>query len=291
MPMMCAGPHLGATPVEGEAAQIRAVQLFTANFLKRYPDGIVLSELEHMGVIGFPPKEPGPIIIPGKPWLNEVLRALTADFRRWVKDRDYRKCDALGINGSATIGELLEVTTVTRASRAIEQLGEKLETLRAVNRMHNLRVEWLPARWWPYGDQMFYQLRTANPNPAEVRYVCFFPTIRLPAPPGIVLYEIHALQRPLVPVPVQVPKETTDRLRLAYQANKPLPGQEPAWGERFVRENPNIAVILQGLAYALGAALVIVAIVLAFDPIPGDEALAAAAAMALLAFAAQKAAN
>lgn len=44
-------------------------------------------------------------------------------------------------------------------------------------------------------------------------------------------------------------------------------------------------MVLRGLALVFGAALVIGAIILIFDPVPGDEAAAGAAAMALLRFA------
>jgi hypothetical protein len=177
------------------------------------------------------------------------------------------------------------VTTVTNAASAIGQLGAKLAILReTVNKIHNLYTEWRPTPWRPSGDQMFYQLQTANPT--EVRYICFFPTDRLPAPPGVVLYELHVMQRPIAPVPVPVPADAADRLKQAYQANKPIRGQEESWARRFVAENPKTGLVLRGLAYLLGAALVIAAIVLIFDPVPGDEAAAGAAAMAVLAFAA-----
>jgi hypothetical protein len=40
---------------------------------------------------------PTPLRRFGRPKLAEILDALAHDFRRWVRNRDYRKCDVLGI--------------------------------------------------------------------------------------------------------------------------------------------------------------------------------------------------
>jgi hypothetical protein len=282
--MICLGsPQSSPTPFESEAAQLRVVELFRRNFLARYPDGIVISELEFMGRTTAAPSSPGPLRLPGRGNLNQVLDALSTDFRRWMRDRDFRKCDALGINGTASYAELLEVTTIDNAASAVTQLASKLAILReTVNRIHVMSVDWRPSLFRPDASAMFYALPSAM---SEVRYLCFYPTLRLPAPPGVVLYEVHVMRRPTVPVPVQIPDEAADKLRQAYRTRRPTQDSAESWARRFVRENPTTGLVLRGLAYIFGAVLVVAAIVLIFDPVPGDEAAAGAAAVAVLAFA------
>jgi hypothetical protein len=282
--MLCLGtPQATPNHEDASVAQLRAVELFRQHFLSRYPAGIVLTELEYMGHTTRAPQSPGPLQFRGRPAVNAVLEALTRDFRNWVKNSDYRKCDALGIDGSGTYGELLEITTESNANSAIGQVGAKLTILRStVNRVNNLHVDWQATRWRPTQTQCFYPLR---PNSAgEVRYVCYQPTVRSAAPAGVVLYEIHVVVRPRVPVPVPIPKESSDQLRQSYRTRQRSEPEE-AWARRFIIEHPSTAVALRALAALGGLVLAVSAVVLIFDPLPGDEAAAGAAALALLRFA------
>lgn len=278
--MICLGSPQGSpSHLEAEAAQLRIVQLFRADFIRRYPDGIVISELEYMGRTTAAPNQPGPLLIPGKPGLNAVLAALASDFRRWVGDRDFRKCDALGISGDGVSAELLEVTTVDNAASAALQIISKLDILkRTVNKIHSLSVDWRPTFWRPGEDQLFYSLPSRNPE--EVRYLCYTPTRR--APQGVILYEIHVVNRPRVPVPVQVPGDAADRIRRAARANPPTRQSAESWARQFLADNPTVGVVLRGLALAVGVVLLVAAIILIFDPVPGDEAACAGAAMWLV---------
>ncbi|HYR87412.1 MAG TPA: hypothetical protein VE422_25235 [Terriglobia bacterium] len=104
-----------------------------------------------------------------RPKLNQVLDALAHDFRRWLRHRDYRKCDVLGIANDGLNAELLEVTTVDNAASAILQVNSKLAILReTVNRIHNISVDWRPSRWRPEPGQMFRMLESGA---RRVRYV------------------------------------------------------------------------------------------------------------------------
>jgi len=280
--MICLGsPQDSPTRLEAEAAQLRIAQLFGADFIRRYPDGIVISELEYMGRTTSAPNQPGPLRIPGSPRLNRVLEALASDFRNWVRDRDYRKCDALGIARDGAYAELLEVTTIDNAGSAINQVAVKLAILReTVSRIHNLSVDWRPTLWRPGPDQLFYPLPSADQG--EVRYLCYSPTYRLPAPPGVILYEVHVVKRPRVPVPVQVPEDAAERIRRAARANRPTQQSAESWARQFLADNPTVGLALRGLAIAVGVVLLIAALILIFDPVPGDEAACAAAAMWLV---------
>jgi len=281
--MICLGsPQASPNHEDANVAQLRAVELFRQNFMSRYPTGIVLTELEYMGRTTRAPISPGPLQLRGGGGINAVLEALTRDFRNWNKDGDFRKCDALGIDATGTYGELLEVTTESNSLSAIGQIDAKLSILReTVNRVNLLHTDWQPTRWRPTEDQSFYPLRPGSAG--EVRYVCYQPTIRSAAPPGVVLYEIHVVERPRVPVPLTMPKDATDQLRESYRTRHAEP--EEAWARRFVIEHPSASIALRALAALGGLVLAVGAIVLIFDPLPGDEVAAGVAALALLRFA------
>lgn len=131
------------TPWEAEAAQLFAVELFRRDFLRRFPGGVVISELEYLASTTIAPRDPGLLQYRGATAINRVLSALAADYRRWIRDRDYRKSDAMGISHDAWQAELIEVTTVRRRLKAETQLRDKLDTLhRTVNRIHGLNTIW-----------------------------------------------------------------------------------------------------------------------------------------------------
>jgi hypothetical protein len=280
--MICLGsPQSAPTPLEAEAAQLRIVQLFRADFLRRYPDGIVISELEYMGRTTAAPNHPGPLVISGKARLTAVMAALASDFRRWIGNRDYRKCDAMGISGDGVSAELLEVTTVDNAASAAGQIISKLAILReTVNRIHNLAVDWRPTIWRPGPDQLFYSVSQGNSR--QFRYLCFQPTYRAAPPAGVILYEVHVAERPQVPVPIQIPQDASERLRRAARDNPLTQQTAESWARRFLAENPIVATVIRALAFVAGVIVLIGAIILIFDPVPGDEAAAAAAAMWLI---------
>jgi hypothetical protein len=219
---------------------------------------------------------PTPLRTFDRPRLNQVLDALAHDFRRWVKDRDYRKCDILGIANDGLNAELVEVTTEDNAISAITQVASKLAILReTVNRIHNMSVDWRPSAWKPAPQQLFRVLQ-ATPN--QVVYLCYVPTFRAAAPPGVVLYEVHALARQRVPVPVPVPQRAPERVRQAVPSEQE--GVE-ARARRFLNENPDIAGWIRAIAAVLAVAAVIAAIIAVIDPVPGDEVAATAFASAL----------
>lgn len=285
--MVCLGsPQSSPTHLEAEAAQLYAVQLFRENFLSRYPNGIVISEYEYMGRTTAAPNAPSPIQYPGRPRLNQVLDALSSDFRRWIRNRDYRKCDALGIDGYGTYAELLEVTTVTNVRSAATQMLSKLAILReTVNRIHNASVDWRPSIWRPAAHELFYPLAS---NSDEVRYLCYTPTWKV-APPGVILYEVHTVRRQRQPqtVPVGVPSEAADTIREAVRSNPPQQGREESWARQFITEHPTVAAVLRILAGIVGIAAAVAAIILIIDPVPGDEVVVGSVAMFLCRFALQ----
>jgi hypothetical protein len=280
--MICLGaPQMSPGPLDSQAAQLWIVSWFREYFMKKFPTGIVISELEYMGRTTSPSGSPTPLRTFGRPKLNQILDALSHDFRRWVRTRDYRKCDVLGIANDGLNAELLEVTTVDNAASAIAQLNSKLAILReTVNRIHNMSVDWRASTWRPAPAQLF---RVLDATPNQIRYICYMPTLRAVAPLGVTLYEIHVLARQPVPVPVPAPDRTQERVRRAVPTSE---GAEER-ARRFLQEHPDIAEWIRRIALVLAAAAVVVAIVALIDPIPGDEVAAFAFASALFRFATQ----
>jgi hypothetical protein len=243
---------------------------------------MVISELEYMGRTTSPSGSPTPLRMPSRPRLNQILDALAHDFRRWVRHRDYRKCDVLGIANDGLTAELIEVTTGDNAASAIAQVHSKLAILReTVNQIHHMSVDWRASAWKPSSSQMFYLL---DATPHQIRYICYMPTFRAMAPDGVTLYEVHVLARQPVPVPVPAPDGARERVRQRV----PQPEGVEERARRFIQENPDIAEWIRRIALVLAVAAVIVAIVALIDPVPGDEVAAFAFASALFRFATQR---
>jgi len=274
--MICLGtPQMAPSSLQSEAAQLHVVSWFREYFLRKYPTGVVISELEFMGRTTSATEAPTPLRTFGRPRLNQVLDALAHDFRRWSKDRDYRKCDVLGIANDGVNAELLEVTTETNAASAIAQVHSKLAILReTVNRIHNLSVDWRASAWKPAPHQLFPVLEAA---PLQIVYLCYVPTFRAAAPPGVVLYEIHKVSRQLPVVPVPLPREARRRIRQGVAQQ----GDFEARARRFLDANPDVAGWIRAIAALLAVAAVIAAILAVIDPVPGDEIVAASFAAAL----------
>jgi hypothetical protein len=266
---------MSPSSLQSEAAQLHVVSWFREYFLSKHPTGIVISELEYMGRTTSATEAPTPLRTFGRPRLNQILDALAHDFRRWSKDRDYRKCDVLGIANDGFNAELLEVTTESNAASAVAQVISKLAILReTVNRIHNLSVDWRASTWKPGPEQLF---RVLQATPLEIIYLCYVPTLRAAAVPGVVLYEVHRLARDRAVVPVPAPREAQQRVRQAV----PRQGDVEARARQFLDANPDIAGWIRAIAAVLTVAAVIVAILAVINPVPGDEVAAAYFAAAL----------
>lgn len=281
--MICLGtPQMSPGPLDSQAAQLWIVAWFREYFIRKFPTGIVISELEYMGRTTSPSGSPTPLRTFGRPKLNQILDALAHDFRRWVRPGDYRKCDVLGIANDGRNAELLEVTTVDNAASAIVQVHSKLAILReTVNRIHNMSVDWRATTWRPGPTQSF---RVLDATSHQIRYICYMPTFRAAAPQGVTLYEIHVLARQQVPVPVPAPNRAQERVKQAV----PVAEGAEERARRFLQEHPDIAEWIRRIALVLAAAAVVVAIVALIDPVPGDEVAAFAFASALFRFATQR---
>jgi hypothetical protein len=276
MNLICLGtPQISPDQMMSQAAQDYAVTWFRDYFLRIYPTGIVISELEYRAGTTSPFGPPKGLRTPQQPGLDAVLDSLQDDFRNWVKDLDYRKCDALGISGDGLNAELLEVTTGTNAAGAIGQITRKIDILRnTVNRIHNLRLQCYPSRWQPNEYQRF---RVLNSDQNQITYLCYEPTFRLAAPPGVILYEVHRVALQKVPVPVPAPSGAAERLRQAVPPGSERPDDTGERARRFLSSNPDITRWIRALmAVSLTAAIVAIMILIA----PAEGAVVAVFAFA-----------
>ena len=131
-------------------------------------------------------------------------------------------------------------------------------------------IPFWPPRWPPSSPL------PSTPN--ETVYLCYMPTVRTAAPPGVILYEVHVLARRPVPVPVPAPDRASERVR---QVTRGTPQTVEARARQFLADNPDIAGWIRAIAVVLAAAAVIAAIVAVIDPVPGDEVAAAMLASTL----------
>ncbi len=281
--MVCLGVGNTKTTANQEStvAQFRALELFRKSFLSRHPGGIVISELEYRGGTTNPFSISGGIRYKNREQ-DRVIQALASDFRNHNSPYDSRKPDGLGLSYDGLTGELLEVTTSGNRASAERQIQKKLDILiNTVNRINNLRTDWYATSWRPAGNHLFYQVPPQNGELS--RYICYQPTIRDSASKGTVLYEIHAIGRAENQAsPSAIPQGAKEDLKIAYKRSKLQPHTINAWARHFLDTHPEFRGFLRNLVYLMGVTAAIVAVVLIFDPVPGDEVMAANAAAALI---------
>jgi hypothetical protein len=288
----CFGRTVNPTPTDSGVAELRAFFSFMVNFKARFPNGIVLHELEFMAATTFAPLQPGPIQFPGGRLINAFLGTLTTDFRKWLKGRDFRKPDAMGIieeGPSSILVELLEVTTIGRRQAAITQLRDKIDTLKTtVNLILNEQLQssvGVNARatdWQPQSFEMQCP-SSRGPDPNEIaRWICFDPTFREPAaPPGVVLYEVHVLellQQTMTAPDRNLKKEVVAKIKAAQRQFQTSEGPQAWWVPQFVAQEPTVSAEFQRLALIVGVAALAVLVVVALAPEVAALATAGAAA-------------
>ena len=284
--MICLGnqPQIRTKDYDSAVAQLRAYELFKANYMARNPGGIVLSELEYKGATTFAHPRIHSIRV-GNQHHNRIFDVLAIDFRNAEKAWGFRKPDGMAINAQGTAGELLEVTTKTNSPKAKVQMNDKIRILNEISRIHDLRIDWAPTRWVPANTEreLYYP---AQPQANELlRYVCFKPTYGRNEREllGIILYEMHAIERGFRrSIPSSLPQSIQEDLQANYKRKKFKTVSATVWAEGFLATHPSTKPVLQGLALTLSAGILVIVILLALDPIPGDEVAAAYAAMALI---------
>jgi hypothetical protein len=206
--------------------------------------------------------------------MSRILQALSTDFRRFLRDRDFRKPDVMGISADGGIVEFLEVTTVGRKDSAAKQLRDKLDTVRnTVEKIMqaSLPIDWRAADWRPPVDQLAMPLPS---KPREVRWLCFVPTYQEDPPRGVILYGVHCAEFLNGP-PVAVPRpdsETLNHLREALSNRQKVAGSDEEWARREIAARPALHQFLRVLASILGVVAAIAFVIDLLDPEPFAKA-------------------
>jgi hypothetical protein len=278
------GPSVDPNNIDTQIAQARAYESFRTDFLSRYPNGEVMTELEYIGrTVSAAVGSSGPVQYSGKQLINRLLAAMADAFIR----KGYRKPDGLGIaeEGRSLRVELLEVTTAKNQESAKKQMRDKTDTLaRQVNEsmQASFPVTYVGTPWRPTKTYEMFVPCPPAAKPREVaRWVCFLPTQRINPPDGVILYEVHNIL--LEPEKVAAPKLSEDasqRLAKAYADARALEGtrvaDDPVWARQYLQANPPDRDEIRNMVMTVGIALAVVALAAACagavaDPVPGDE--------------------
>lgn len=274
-------PEQMKEPWTADAADLRIYNLFAADFRRRDPDGATYRQLEYLGLAsGRAPRQVPGVRERGKHGLNRILEGLQTDFRNAGPSGEPRKPDGMGISRDGLRGEIVEVKTVGQRYALKKQLDDELGILRRrVNAASGVDTRWIGTAWRPVGpDQLYFR-----PYPDVL--VSFEPTYRLNAPPGGILYEVWDRRRQPQEHGASVPEELAKRLRSTNEQRRVGREDPVGWAEAFGRDYPALLPVVRALSAVIGAGLCILAVALMFDPVPGDELAAFAAAGALLALA------
>jgi hypothetical protein len=265
-----------AVPTQGfdaATAEMRAYESFRSDFLRRYPQGVVMTQYEYMSKGSFAGAGGTPVRIPSKPHINALLDSMSDNFRRHVKFADFRKPDGIGMaeQGGSVLVELLEVTTAGNAISAIKQMQDKTAILMGTVAKNAAGAFLLDVKGTPWRPGKLEEMTPTSPAPGELaRWVCYAPTKRMTPPAGVTLYEMHSVKKGTA-VPVFSPK-AQESLQKSYQQNKefarrglPIPQADPAVarevGSMLAKYGPWLVVGAAAVA-CLGTAM---------SPVPGDE--------------------
>jgi len=280
-------PAQNATSIDAQVAQLRVLELFRADFLGRFPSGVVLSELEYMGKTtyastpafriapgGAAPAN-GPVQFQGRALINSFLSAMSDSFRKFKAEGDFRKCDVIGLaeTGSAQLTiELLEVTTEKNQRSAFKQIADKIDTLtRTVlpSLDFSMKADIQPASWRPVGLQNEYPTAPGTGATTIARWICYLPTQTVPPGAGVILYEVHSIgDKQKVAVPA-LDKDVATHLKNAFDQRQSLSDDE--WIRAYFIANPRDRQTLKVYAASAGLAMAALCVFTILDPVPGDE--------------------
>ena len=265
-----------AVPTQGldaTVAEMRAYESFRADFLRRYPNGVVMTQYEYMNKGSFAGAGGTPVRIPSKPQLNVLLDSMSDNFRRHVKFADFRKPDGIGMaeRAGGVLVELLEVTTAGNAPSAMKQMVDKTAILNGPVARAGAGPMLLEVIGTPWRPGKLEDMTASKPGAGELaRWVCYQPTQRLGPPAGVTLYEMHSVKRgTALPALSPQAQEALQRsyVRSKESARRGLPIQSP---EPLVAQELSGLVSRYGLVLVAGAAA-LACTATALSPVPGDE--------------------
>ena len=277
------GPVADTRKTDAAVAQARAYEWFYQDFMRRFPQGVVMTEYEYIARTTFAGAGGTPVQFPGKPLINKLLDGMSDSFRRGNRFADFRKPDGIGLveQGRSVRVELLEVTTEKNQSSAIGQVRDKADTLlqtvvKSLGSPFPVVVVGTP--WTPSGSQISFPSVPDTANNEFARWICYLPTQRSSPPAGVVLYEVHAARAPAEFAPASAPAlspESQSVLQREYARARANPALALDIGQKVPLVAPEVAAELASVAAVAGVALavglVVGCVAAAVDPVPGDE--------------------
>ena len=253
---------------EYDWAETAAYIQFEKDFKSRHKGGIVLNQLTYKL-----------ITTPTDTDIQFVLEALQEDFKNWwsstnmSREGGYRKPDGLGISPGARIIELIEVKPYHSYQAGVTQLNEMISlidfSLRAHYDKKSLREGMSPSynpnyavtikgSPWKFSNDGLTIPLPVDAATGEIAWICFRPTLRQAGVDGVVLYEIHNIEKNRYQQ--KIPDDVAKRLKEAYERQRKANTWSP-FAQEYARSNPQDAELIKNLTIAIGVVAVVALIV------------------------------
>jgi hypothetical protein len=113
--------------------------------------------------------------------------------------------------------------------------------------------------WRPSGDGLVVPL-PFDPKTNEIAWICFRPTLRAGPADGVILYEIHNIEK--TRERQKIPDDLARRLAEAHARQRQASTWQP-FAQNYVRANPQDAEFIRTLALTVGVAAAIAIITVA----------------------------
>lgn len=258
---------------EYDWAETGAYVQFEKDFKSRHQGGIVLNQLTYQT-----------IAVPNDPDVQFVIDALQEDFKNWwakknsSREGGFRKPDGLGISPGAKVIELIEVKPWDMYDEGVAQLNEMISlinfSLKAQYDKRSLRYGMSPSynpeyattvkgsAWKPSGEGLTVPL-PVDPATGEIAWICYRPTIRKVESSGVILYEIHYIEKSRYQQ--KIPDDVAKRLKEAYAKHRGTNSWSP-FVQQYARQNPEDAEFIKKLTITLGAvaAVALIAVIVVY---------------------------
>jgi hypothetical protein len=255
---------------------------FGNDFLKRHRGGVIVNQLTWS--ILETHRDPG---------IQFILKAMKVYFRNWWSQSNtsrpggFRKPDGMGISPGGKVIEIIEVKPNKNEyyNAGLAQLNEMTDKIKSgldswykeesilrshtpiINPLYSTTVKGSP--WRPQGPELVVPI--INSKHDEIAWICYKPTRRMRSDKGklpedgIILYEIHNLDRHKKVVPQFIPESLARRLAEAHarRVTSPFPSLTPwAWAKDYVLTNPKDADMIKKMVIGIGVAAAIIIVTL-----------------------------
>jgi hypothetical protein len=275
---------------EWQFAETAAYFCFRKYFSRQFSGAFVTGQLEYLSA---------DTARQGDPSIQWVIDAMRIHFRNWWSRRNYsapggfRKPDGFGIAPNASEIQIIEVKPWDRLQEGIGQLQEMITiTKNAIADYYKEQstsmsplvnpdfVTVKPSPWRPSGIELVCPLPYAA-GAGEIAWICFKPNLRSPSSPGVILYEIHSIDKRRYQNPATaLPAEMVERLRDAHKERRSAGLSLVPWANDYASANPADAERMRELALLFGIVAAVAIIAVAICVVPEILPVAAEAAEA-----------